>query len=124
MMTTVVGRSRTDKISKKHSADVGEVYTLKVGAASAAQQNLAVANIQAPSSGEAAGKAPSMLRMDADSIVLQVGSSKLTLTADAIYLEAKDVHVVAGATASIDAPEDVHLNSGRSRPAPAADGAE
>jgi type VI secretion system secreted protein VgrG len=123
MMSTVIGNSRSDKISKKHTADVGEVYTLKVGAAGAAQQNVMIANIQAPSQGESSGKSPSMLRMDADSITLQVGSSRLVLTPDAIYLQAKDVHVLAEATANIDAPDDIHLNSGTARPAPA-DGAE
>jgi type VI secretion system secreted protein VgrG len=82
-----------------------------------------IANIQAPSQGESSGKSPSMLRMDADSITLQVGSSRLVLTPDAIYLQAKDVHVLAEATANIDAPDDIHLNSGTARPAPA-DGAE
>lgn len=104
MMITTVGMSRSDTINKNHTAKVGKTYTLTVGG-----------------SKDGAG---SSISMDKDTIVLQVGPSKVVITPDGIFMEGPDIHAKAEKTANVDAPDDVHLNSGRAKAAPPFGGSE
>ena len=62
--------------------------------------------------------------MDNDTIVLQVGPSKVVITPDGIFLDGPDIHLNAAKAVYADAPNDVHLNSGKAKSAPALDADE
>ena len=113
-MNTLVGINQSTQVGRSQSTVIGNAYSLKVGDGS-------VQSAPPPDGEEPAPPASgpgSSLKLDSESITLQVGRSKIVITDAGIYLDGPDIHLVAGNTVNADAPKDVHLNSGTAQPAP------
>ncbi|WP_050483074.1 type VI secretion system Vgr family protein [Pseudomonas sp. Ant30-3] len=113
-MNTLVGINQSTQVGRSQSTVIGTAYSLKVGDGT-------VESATPPEGEEPAPKAKgpgSSLKLDSESITLQVGRSKIVVTDAGIYLDSPDIHLVAGNTVNADAPKDVHLNSGTAQPAP------
>ncbi|MCO7579516.1 MULTISPECIES: type VI secretion system tip protein VgrG [Pseudomonas chlororaphis group] len=113
-MNTLVGINQSTQVGRSQSTVVGTSYSLKVGDGSVQSAAPPAGEEPAP---EASGPGSS-IKLDGESITLQVGRSKVVITDAGIYLDGPDIHLVAGNTVNADAPADVHLNSGTAQPAP------
>jgi len=113
-MNTLVGINQSTQVGRSQSTVIGTSYSLKVGDGSVQSEAPPEGESPAP---DASGPGSS-LKLDGESITLQVGRSKIVITDAGIYLDGPDIHLVAGNTVNADAPKDVHLNSGTAQPAP------
>lgn len=113
-MNTLVGINQSTQVGRSQSTVVGTSYSLKVGDGSVQSEAPPEGEDPAP---DASGPGSS-IKLDGESITLQVGRSKVVITDAGIYLDGPDIHLVAGNTVNADAPSDVHLNSGTAQPAP------
>jgi len=113
-MNTLVGINQSTQVGRSQSTVVGTSYSLKVGDGSVQSEAPPEGEDPAP---DASGPGSS-IKLDGESITLQVGRSKVVITDAGIYLDGLDIHLVAGNTVNADAPSDVHLNSGTAQPAP------
>lgn len=113
-MNTLVGINQSIQVGRSQSTVIGTAYSLKVGDGSVQSATPPEGEDPAP---EARGPGSS-IKLDSESITLQVGRSKVVITDAGIYLDGPDIHLVAGNTVNADAPKDVHLNSGTAQPAP------
>ncbi|NBF11761.1 type VI secretion system tip protein VgrG [Pseudomonas sp. Fl4BN1] len=113
-MNTLVGINQSTQVGRSQSTVIGTSYSLKVADGSVQSEAAPEGEEPAP---DASGPGSS-IKLDGESITLQVGRSKVVITDAGIYLDGPDIHLVAGNTVNADAPADVHLNSGTAQPAP------
>ncbi|MCP8467667.1 type VI secretion system tip protein VgrG [Pseudomonas sp. ZM23] len=113
-LNTIVGMNQVESIGRNRRTTIGTSMTLDVGGAPASGKTDAAA-----AQADAAQSPGSSLHMDADSITLQVGPTKIVITAKGIFLDGPDIHIKSATAVNADAPDDVHLNSGGAQAAPA-----